>query len=829
MKPRKKSSSVIYIVVFIMVVYCGLHLAMAYKWAEDNPSVDIRYEGTPNETRVEKLDWLGLLEEWGRTLSDEPFDIKFNEHTAKILIIVSAIYLLIVAYISTNKRKYIAGMEHGSAEWGDRNQLNSLSWQNTRPQLIKETKKELKRVIKVLNKDKKITSFERNRLIEEKKAKAEKKIEYYKNSNMENTEIVLAEGVKFSMYSRKISNNNVIVYGGSGSRKSRGPVMTNILNLAGHCSFVITDPKGEVYEKSRYFLQMMGYKVRCLNLFEKYKTSHYNPMYYIHVDREKYDWQEDVLTLIDTMIINLDGGEGKKSSDPFWDDSARHFIQSLFFFVMYMYEPEDRNMNQVMWLLDQLEIGEEEDDYDCPLDQLFELLKNTHGEDNIAYRTYKAFRTKASGKTAKSIAMTMVSKLQPYNIASVEALSEYDELMLDRIGEEKTALFVIVPPVSKTFNFIAGMMFQQTFSELNYCANALHGGRLPVPVQFILDEFANTCIIPGFEQIIAYARSLGINIMPILQARSQLKSMYEKAWETISDNCASTIFLGNINSEDTLEAFSKRIGEGTFDEKDVSVTKGRNSSTSISNKKIGRRLMTPDELATLDPDDCIIFVSGRRPMYCKKSDFSRHKNYQYTPDFDDRYLKMFKEESSPIRPHGEDELSVEDKVANVINSLQLPTMTTEPQEVLNMINDTYLGNWELESSYLTEDEISEIASDISIEEEQKEKKENAINITSGIDELWKDIENTLPTLTTSSQEVESLIDEMSNNIEEIEIVDVSDYELEDEDDIFLNDILSSAKDLSEEMSQVEQIQNVTVDLSSLSYANDDEEEDSESE
>lgn len=833
MKPKRKSNSdiIIYAVIFMMICFCALHLGMAYEWEEHNPTIEVQYAGSVNETTVEKFNWLGLLEEWGRTLSEEPLDIRITEYTPKVLFVTTAIFLLIIAYIHTNRKKYIFGKEHGSAEWGDVRSLIPLSWQNTRPQLIKEAKRDLKKSIKVLKKDKKITSFERRKLIEEKNKKTENKIEHYKNDNMENTEIILAQDVKFSMYSRLVSNSNVLVYGGSGAGKSRDIVMPNIMNLAGHCSFMITDPKGEIYNKSKYFLQnVMGYKVKCLNLFLKFLTDGYNPLHYIHVDREKYDWQEDVLTLIDTMIINLDGGEGRKGSDPFWDDSARHFIQSLFFFVMYMCEPQDRNMNQVMWLLDQLEIGEEEDNYDSPLDQLFELLRQIHGEENIAYKTYKAFRTKASGKTAKSIAMTMVSKLQPYNIASVRDLSEHDELELDRLGEEKIALFVIVPPMSKTFNFIAGMAFQQAFQELNYCANALHGGRLPIPVQFILDEFANTCIIPNFEQIIAYSRSLGINIMPILQARSQLKGMYEKGWETISDNCASTIFLGSINSEDTLEAFSKRIGEGTFDEKDVSVSKGRNSSTSVSNKKIGRRLMTPDELAILPRTDCIVFISGIRPLYCNKYDYTSHKNYQYTSDFDDRYLKMFEQHKLSLEtsnnPHREDEVTVQEKVADVINNMQLPSITTDPQEVLNVINDTYLGNWELEANYLLDDDVYKASNDISLEEEQRAKQEKVIeSYASNIEELWKNIESTLPTMTSDPQEVNDLLAEMSNNLGELEIVE--NFELDDEDYGFIDDVLSSAKSLSDEMSQVEQMQSMEIDLSSLSYSNSDDEEDYE--
>lgn len=833
MKPKKKSNSdyIIYAILLVFIAFCALHLAMAYEWAVANPTIKIKYEGTVNEVTEEKFNLMGMLETWGTSMSEAPSDIRFNQYTPKFVVIAVGMSFLVIAYLVSTKRKYIAGKEHGSAEWGEPIQLSSLSWQSTKKLLIQRAKDDLKKNKKLLEKDKTITSFEKRKLIAEKEEKTDKKIKSFEKNINKNTEIILAQNVKFSIFNQEI-NSNVMVYGGSGAGKSRGIVMPNILNLAGTCSFVITDPKGEIYQKSRYFLQnVMGYKVRCINLFEKYISSHYNPLHYIHVDRENYDWQEDVLTLIDTMIVNLDGGEGRKGSDPFWDDSARHFIQSLFFFTMYMCEPKDRNMPQIMWLLGQLEIGEEEDNFDSPLDQLFELLRQIHGEENIAYRTYKDFRTKASGKTAKSIAMTMVAKLQPYNIASVQALSEYDEMLLNRIGEEKTALFVIVPPTSKTFNFVAGMLFSQTFQELNYCANALHGGRLPVPVQFILDEFANTCVIPNFEQIIAYARSLGIGIMPILQARSQLKGMYEKAWETIEGNCASTVYLGSINSEDTLKSFSERLGEGTFDEKDVSVSKGRSSSTSTSNKKIGRKLMNPDEIEKMPKSDCLVFVAGKKPMYCKKYNYPAHENYQYTSDFDDRYLTLFVADEpagNPNRPHGEDEITVQERVANVMENIQLPTITTEAEEVVEMINETYLGNWELQPNYTFDDEIFDIAEEKAIEEELTKTKEDTINTyASNIEDLWKNIEKELPVITTDVQAVEELLEDMSNHLDEVEIVE--NFELDDEDDEFVDEILANAKNLSDEISQVEKMRNVTVDLTTLAYANSEEDTESEDE
>lgn len=690
MKPIKKSKTglVVCVVVLVIVAFLSLHLAMAYEWAVENPIVKVMYNGAEKE----KFNITGLLEQWWASFSKTPTKIHFNEYTAKVMIICCGFTLIVLAYLATSRRKYISGKEYGSAVWGYPQQLNLLGWLGVKKLLIKRAKDDLKKNIQLIKKDKSLTDYEKKRIIKEKETRHNNKIKKIEKDTNKNSEIILAHNVKFCIYNQDI-NSNVMIYGGSGAGKSRGIVMPNILNLAGTCSFVITDPKGEIYQKSKYFLQHMGYKVRCINLFEKYKSSHYNPLQYIHVDRDNYDWQEDVLTLIETMIINLDGGEGKKGSDPFWDDSSRHFIQSLFFFVMYQLDEKDRNMNSVMELLGMLEIEEDEDNYDSPLDIAFEMFAERFGNENIAYRTYKDFRTKASGKTAKSIVMTIVSKLQPYNIASMQILSSSDDMLLDRIGEELTAVFIIVPPVSKTFNFVAGMMFTQIFQELNYGANALHGGRLPIPVQFIMDEFANTCVIPNFEQIIAYARSLGIGIMPILQSRAQLKGMYEKAWETISDNCASTVFLGSINSEDTLKAFSERLGKGTFDEKDVSVSKGRSSSSSTSFKKIGRELMTPAEIAKLPKNDCLVFINGKDPMYCQKYNYPKHERYKFTSDFDDRYLTLFENDRNDNSPHSEEE-SISNKVADIMNEVNNGIIVdNNPVSVAEYMESKYIGAW----------------------------------------------------------------------------------------------------------------------------------------
>lgn len=799
MKPRKKSNSWIYIsiIVFVTVLFLSIHISMAY-----GKSVTI------DENGKSKLDFNTLMNELNYTTSEKPFDFYFNEYSKTIVGYSCLLCALVIIYIRSTKRKYIAGKEYGSADWGSIKQLEKLSWKNTKKTLIKMSKDNLKKNIKAINK-KKIPKVKKVQLIEKKKLQCQKKIEKIVAQNHVYSEMILAQDVKFSIFNL-VTNNNVVVFGGSGAGKTRYVIKPNILNLAGSCSFVITDPKGEIYECTRFFLQSMEYEVVSINLFEKTKSSKYNPFNYIHCDRENYDWQEDVLILIETMIVNLDGGQGKKSNDPFWDDSARHFIQSLFFFVIYQLEEKDRNMNSVMELLGMLEIEEDEDNYDSPLDIAFQMFAEKFGEDNIAYRTYKDFRTKASGKTAKSIAMTMVSKLQPYNIASMKALSEFDELQLDQLGNKKMALFVIVPPTSQVFNFVAGMIFTQIFQELNYCANALNKGKLPIPVQFMMDEFANTCVVPNFEKIIAYARSLGIGIMPILQSRSQLKGMYEKTWEVILDNCKSTIFLGNITSEETLKSFSERLGKGTFDEKDVSVSKGRSSSTSISHKKIGRELMTPAELAIMPETDCIIFINGKLPIYAKKYNYTSHKRYIYTTDYDSDLYDQFKERKKKS-PHGE-EIKLKKIVENILESADDIQVNKNPLAVANYINSKFIGAWNFseENYILSEREVEEITWNDDINKELKQSKEEAINIID-VSDLYAEFEKNKITYEKEPMKVLETVERWNENQETLEfsfdyVANSEEEFFEDNEENIADSILSMQKNLVQEMQEVSNIQ-----------------------
>ncbi len=475
----------------------------------------------------------------------------------------------------------------------------------------------------------------------------------YKDADMLFTK---TEHISFYNY---VLNQNTLILGGSGSGKTRGFVMPNVLQA--HSSYIITDPKGEILEKAGYFLsEVKGYKIRVLNLDEKSQSDGYNPFHYIHPEREGYE--ERVLSLIETLIVNTDGGEKKGGNDPFWDKSERLFLQAVFFFTLDGFVPEHRNMGTVLHLIQMLKLTEEEDDKNSDLDIFAEIFAERFGKDHIGYVQYREFRDKTSGKTAKSIVISAVARLAPFRTKAVKRLFSYDNMQLDRVGEEKTAIFVVVPPTDATFNFIAGMLFTQLFQELQYCATQVHkhdGQRLPVPCRFILDEFANTCTIPNFVKILAYARSFGIGITPILQSLEQIKNMYKDEWGVIVDNCNTLLYLGSITHMDTLEYMSKLLGKGTFDKRTTGRNRGRSGSSSENFDVIGRDLMDTAEIRKMPKKDCLFVVGGRNPFYSEKYNYESHPNYRFTSDANKQYSFHYIPQPMPTAdgelPHGEDE------------------------------------------------------------------------------------------------------------------------------------------------------------------------------
>lgn len=679
----------------------------------------------------------------------------WNDNTISVLLIFVVIYGVILIQIFADKKKYIAGKEHGTAEWAGPDEIKKLSakyilqkeqnkvwfrWFKEafttrlslsiaatfksvpfklkprfefyvkkykgpfRTKYLKYKKAQIEALDKEIEEIKQSGISLRKGAVDEQIEKATQKTkdrvnaEYLRyrqdlftflfyNVNIEkisdkgkkqgylyksrctdlkfkyaNADAPLTKTEKISIYNF-IVNNNCLIIGGAGAGKSRGYAMPNILQA--HSSYVITDPKGEILAKSYPFLLSRGYDVRVLNLDNKRFSDNYNPFAYINPDMDGYE--ENVMTLIQTIIINTDAGEHGKPGDPFWERAERLFLQAIFFFVCAYFPKEQRNMERVLELISWLQIEEERDQYNSKLDYFAKYFamkmlgleipeggihkcEKTMKEQpwtkcrHIGYMQYLEFRSKASGKTAKSIVMCAVTRLAPFRIPTIEKMLLSDSMDLYELGKKKMAIFVVVSPTDNTFNFIAGMLFTQMFQAIQYCAtveNKHKGQRLDMPVRFILDEFANTCNIPNFVKILAYARSFGVGIVPIVQSLEQLKTMYEKEWGVVIDNCSSMLFLGSVSHMETLKYISERLGKGTFDKKTTGRTRGRQAGSSRNYDVIGRELLDPSEIDKMPKNKCLLFVSGFKPFYSEKNDFSNHPNYKYTPDADPSNFKEY--------------------------------------------------------------------------------------------------------------------------------------------------------------------------------------------
>ena len=470
-----------------------------------------------------------------------------------------------------------------------------------------------------------------------------------------NMDMLLTKTEKISFINQQSINMNTLIVGGSGMGKTRGYVMPNLLQA--HSSYVFTDPKGEILEKGGYFLEhVQGYKVRALDLVDKSKSACFNPLIYLHPERPGYE--ERVIALVETIMINTDGGEKKDTPDPFWPKAERMFLQALIYAIPKAFTPKHQTFQTLLDLIAMLEIKDSsKEDFNSDLDIFFRKYKEKMGDEDFAYKTYSEFRTKAPDKTGNSVLMSILARMQPFRGSEIERIFSTDDMQLDRIGEEKTAIFIIVPPTDKTFSFVSGMLFTTLFQEIQYCASVVHrheGQRLPVPVRLIFDEFANTCVVPNFVQLLAYARSFGVGMTIILQSLEQIKKIYEKEWGVIIDNCSSMLYLGGIKHIDTLNYFRDLLGKGTFDKKTTGRTRGRQGSSSTNEDVVGRGLFESDELyAEMKIDECILFVNGRRPFYSKKYKYEEHPNYRFTSDGNSNYSY----EHNAIkhdRPHGED-------------------------------------------------------------------------------------------------------------------------------------------------------------------------------
>ena len=507
-------------------------------------------------------------------------------HPTDLLIgIAGAVILRMAVYLKgKNAKKYRHGIEYGSALWGTAADITPY-----------------------MDKD------------------------FFQNIPMTQTErITMASRPKQPKYAR---NKNILVIGGSGSGKTRFFCKPSLLQA--HSSYVCTAPKVTLLPEIGAFLERKKYRIKCLNLINFRKSMKYNPLAYIRSEK-------DILKLVNDLIMNTKG-EGEKSSEDFWVKAERLYYSALIGYIWYEATEEEKNFITLLDLINASEAREDDETYQSPVDLLFSQLEERE-PNHFAVKQYRKFKMEA-GKTLKSILISCGARLAHFDIKELRDLMEYDELELDTLGDQKTALFVILSDTDSTFNFVAALMYSQLFNLLCDKEDDFYGGRLPVHVRLILDEFANIGQIPNFDKLIATIRSREISASIILQSQSQLKTIYKDAADTIVGNCDSTLFLGG-KEKSTLKEISELLGKETIDLYNQSENRGSQVSHGLSYQKLGKELMTQDELAVMDGGKCIFMLRGVRPFLSDKYDLTWHPNYRYTADADpknvfdmERYMK----------------------------------------------------------------------------------------------------------------------------------------------------------------------------------------------
>ena len=455
--------------------------------------------------------------------------------------------------------------------------------------------------------------------------------DFFNNIPITQTErITMSSRPKQPKYAR---NKNILVIGGSGSGKTRFFCKPSLLQC--HSSYVVTDPKGTILNEVGGLLERKKYRIKSLNLINFKKSMRYNPLAYIRSEK-------DILKLVNALIMNTKG-EGDKSGEDFWVKAERLYYSALIGYIWYEATEDEKNFITLLDLINASEAREDDEEYQSPVDLLFADLEEKD-PDHFAVKQYKKFKM-AAGKTLKSILISCGARLAPFDIKELRELMAYDELELDTLGDSKAALFVIISDTDSTFNFVAALMYSQLFNLLCDKADDFYGGRLPVHVRLILDEFANIGQIPAFDKLIATIRSREISASIILQSQSQLKAIYKDSADTIVGNCDSTLFLGG-KEKTTLKEISELLGKETIDSYNRSENRGTQISHGLSYQKLGKELMTQDELAVMDGGKCIFMLRGVRPFFSDKYDLTRHPNYKYTADADpknvfdmERYMK----------------------------------------------------------------------------------------------------------------------------------------------------------------------------------------------
>lgn len=498
---------------------------------------------------------------------NHPFQFHYTEYTIKSMLVCTLLYAAGIGIFYSSQKNYRRGEEHGSARWGDARQICKKYSQKP----------------------------------------------YSQN-------ILLTQNFRISLDTHEHRRClNILVVGGSGAGKSRGFALPNIMQCC--CSMVITDPKAELLRKTGGLLEKKGYEVRVFDLINPDTSFCYNPFEYVHDDK-------DVLRLISNLIQNTTP-KGSQSSDPFWEKSETALLQALMLYLLHEAPPEEQNFAMIMEMLGSAQVKEEDEDYESPLDILFDRLE-MRDPDSIAVKQYHIYK-QAAGKTAKSILISVGVRLAAFNLPQIAKLTNTDELDLSSMGERKVALFCCIPDADTSLNYLVGMIYSQLFQTLYYMADRVHGGALPVPVNCIMDEFPNVSLPNEFEKILATCRSRSIYCSIIIQNMSQLKALFKDSWESLVGNCDEFLYLGG-NEKETHKYVSELLGKETIDTNTYGQTKGKSGSYSINFQQSGRELLQPDEVRMLDNQNALLFIRGERPILDAKYDLMKHPNIRYTED-----------------------------------------------------------------------------------------------------------------------------------------------------------------------------------------------------
>ena len=548
---------------------------------------------------------------------NQPFHIDFCKDSIKTVLIFLGAYALGIGIYLSTRRNYRKGEEHGSAKWGD---------------------------AKVVNRKYSEKDFCANK--------------------------ILTMNVYISYNGRKHRRNLLtLVIGGSGAGKTRFYCKINLMQA--NTSFVVLDPKGENLRDTGNLLIEMGYEVRVLDLINMEKSYCYNPFVYLKDDN-------DVQKLV-TNLFKATTPKGSQSNDPFWDTAASMLLLAFIFYLKYEAPPEEQNFPMVMEMLRAGEVREDDDSYQSPLDELFERLEMKN-PDHIAVKYYKDYHS-GSAKTLKSIQITLAARLEKFNLSSLAALTAKDELDLTSLGEKKVALFALIPDNDTSYNFLVSILYTQLFQQLFYLADNKYGGRLPVHVHFLMDEFANVSLPDDFDKILSVMRSREVSVSIILQNLAQLKALFEKQWESIVGNCDEFLYLGG-NEQGTHKYVSELLGKSTIDMNTYGKSTGHSGNYSTNYQISGRELMTPDEVRMLDNRYALLFIRGERPIMDEKFDIMKHPNIDLSADGKGRpYLhgEVTQSVASMSLVNGMDE----EGVAEAENTVYLVLSEAELKTILN--------------------------------------------------------------------------------------------------------------------------------------------------